>query len=48
MANFECPMLRAQLSLSIFDDVQDGLFSPGERQAASLDALLGELERAAA
>lgn len=47
MANFECPMLRTQLSLSIFDDVQDGVFTPGERQAASLDALLGELERAA-
>lgn len=47
MANFECPMLRTQLSLSIFDDVQDGVFTPGERQAASLDTLLGELERAA-
>lgn len=47
MANFSCPMPRTQLSLSIFDDVRDGTFSPNERQEATLGSLLGELERAA-
>lgn len=47
MANFECPMLRTQLSFSIFDDVTDGTFTPNEHQATSFNGMLTELERAA-
>ncbi|MFV0451179.1 MAG: NADPH-dependent FMN reductase [Propioniciclava sp.] len=43
MANFRMVDIRAELNIQLFFEVVDGAFSPAERRAAEVDALLEDL-----
>ena len=45
VGNFEQYDVRNQVSLSIFNDVDDNGFAPQERRAGELDTMLGDLEK---
>ncbi len=47
MGNFNAYAVRNQVTMSIFTDWKDGVFSPHERYVGDLDALLDQLQKAA-